>query len=173
MANIKDETVLLLESWFRTLCCNGHGKNQHVEAGQLFDVILSYCLVQQGHNMHRDLATLVFKIEGKFHFDTETSEGRMLYSNSEFPLSKESDFTKTLRGKTLSLPYLLEANLVWFTDDKFLKKLISWCLNIKSNLLLFTDNMVFKYQYLQQATRDALVEILCCSHKCLNFRYII
>lgn len=29
--------------------------------------------------MHRDLATLVFKIEGKIHIYTDISEGRMLH----------------------------------------------------------------------------------------------
>lgn len=54
MANVKDEAVLVLEWWFRTLGCNGQcGKNQQIEAGQSFDVILSYCLVQQEPNIQR------------------------------------------------------------------------------------------------------------------------
>lgn len=62
------------------LGCNGQsGKKQLVEAGRSFDFILSHCLVQQGPNTHRYLATLAFKIEGKIHIYTDISEGRMLH----------------------------------------------------------------------------------------------
>lgn len=123
-----------------TLGCNGRsGKNQHVGARRSSHV-LSYCLVQQGPDMHRDLATLLFKTECKFHIYTDTSEDRshidMWHHSSEFPWSRESYLTRTLSGKALFLSYLLQANLVWFIDSNFYKK---WCLGIK------IPNQIFLY----------------------------